>query len=251
MIVIFIIFIKHVFVASFFIVYHFHHVFNCVAASWKCDYQKYMFWSQFNSDLSRMASSSMLFLSIIVVVPHHHHCRSSQSSSLFLSIIVVVPPSWSDTRHPSSKRLGRGSNAKTSRNSEILRTNWQMDKCTETARCRRLKSKKSDASSKYCCRGVGGGILPPTQPLTPSRTLTHADKIQQQGRVFHIFNSNMTDGWLDQCMDKACNKIAFPQLKTCRFYQNCVPTLVFFVQFHNPDHFPHSFAWLSRDETLL
>ena len=44
--VIFIIVIQYVFLASFFLfsslfnVYHFHHVFNCVAASWMCGYQQ-------------------------------------------------------------------------------------------------------------------------------------------------------------------------------------------------------------------
>ena len=30
----------------FFIVRDYHHIFNCVAASWICGYQNYMFWSQ-------------------------------------------------------------------------------------------------------------------------------------------------------------------------------------------------------------
>ena len=88
-----------------------------------------------------LAPSSTLFLSIIVIVSlQHRHCSS---------------PSSSDTHHPGSNRLGRGSNSKTSRNSEILRTNIELK---QGARCRRLESQKSDASSKYCCRGVGGGI---------------------------------------------------------------------------------------------
>ena len=112
----------------FFVVRRFHHVYNCVTAPWMCGYQKYLFWSQFNSNpLSRMVSvgqyqgkhyffildihplnsgncrnlshlayhatlapSSTLFLSIIAVLPLHR-CRSSPSSSLFLSTIVVVP----------------------------------------------------------------------------------------------------------------------------------------------------------------
>ena len=49
-----------------------------------------------------LAPSSSLFLFLIVVVLLHHRRRSS--------------PSLYDTRHPSSQRLGRGSNAKASRN---------------------------------------------------------------------------------------------------------------------------------------
>ena len=141
----------------FFIVYHFRHVFNCVAASWMCGYQKYMFWSQFKSNpLSRMASVGQYqgkhyFLSDIHPLNSEnwsylshltYHATLAPSLSSFLSIIVVVlyhrrrsSPSLSDTRHLNSKQLGRGSNAKTSRNSVIFRTNGQMGGCTDTTRC--------------------------------------------------------------------------------------------------------------------
>ena len=119
-----------------------------------------------------LAPSSTLFLD-----PLHHRCRSSPSLS-FLSIIVIVPlhhrrrssPSSPDTHHPGSNRLGRGSNSKTSRNSEILRTNIELE---QGARCRRLESQKSDASSKYC--GGRGHLTPsltPNQPPTLSQTLS-------------------------------------------------------------------------------
>ena len=97
-------------------------------------------------------------------MPHwlSHRRYSSPSSSSFLFIIVVVPlhhcrrssPSLSDTRHPSSKRLGRGSNAKASRNSEIVRTNGQMDGCTDSLGGGD-KSQTSDVGSQYRCRRVG------------------------------------------------------------------------------------------------
>ena len=41
-----------------------------------------------------------------------------------------------DTRHQRRGRLGRGSNAKTARNSEMLRTDGRTDGRTNTARCR-------------------------------------------------------------------------------------------------------------------
>ena len=89
----------------FFVVRRFHHVFNCVTAPWMCGYQKYMFWSQFNSNPpSRMFSVGQYqgkhYFFILDIHPLNsgncrnlshltYHATLAPSSTLFLSIIVV------------------------------------------------------------------------------------------------------------------------------------------------------------------